>query len=43
MRVAGLVLSFAYGAFIVWVYASQPRTLAQLTGGMASTVGVYRD
>jgi len=42
MRVGGLVLSFAYGAFIVWVYASQPRTLAQLTGGMASTVGVYR-
>ena len=42
VRVAGLVLSFAYGALIVWVYANQPRTLAQLTGGVASTVGAYR-
>lgn len=42
VRVAGLVLSFAYGAFIVWVYANQPRTLAQLTGGVTSTVGAYR-
>ena len=42
VRVAGLVLSLAYGALIVWVYANQPRTLAQLTGGVASTVGAYR-
>jgi tetratricopeptide (TPR) repeat protein len=42
VRVAGLVLSVAYGVLIVWVYANQPRTLAQLTGGVASTVGAYR-
>jgi hypothetical protein len=42
VRVAGLVLSVVYAALIVWIYASQPRTLAQLTGGMASTVGAYR-
>jgi hypothetical protein len=42
IRALGLVLSAAYGAFIVWVYVNQPRTMAQLTGGVASTVGAYR-
>jgi hypothetical protein len=41
VRAAGLVAVAAYGAFIVWVYAAQPRTLAQVTGGLASSVGVY--
>jgi hypothetical protein len=42
VRILGLALSAGYAAFIVWVYANQPRTLAQLTGGVASTVGAYR-
>jgi hypothetical protein len=42
VRAVGLALTLAYGAFIVWVYANQPRTLAQLTGGVASSVGAYR-
>ena len=42
VRVVGLVFSLVYGALIIWVYANQPRTLAQLTGGVASTVGAYR-
>lgn len=42
MRVLGLVVALAYGAAIGWVYARQPRTVAQLAGGMASTVGAYR-
>jgi hypothetical protein len=42
VRVAGLVFSIAYGALIVWIYAHQPGTLAQFTGGVASTVGAYR-
>lgn len=41
IRVAGAILSAAYSAFIVWVYVHQPRTMAQLTGGVASTVGAY--
>jgi hypothetical protein len=41
-RAAGLVCSAAYAAFIVWIYASQPRTVAQVTGGMASALGAYR-
>ncbi|PYQ54239.1 MAG: hypothetical protein DMF78_06715 [Acidobacteria bacterium] len=42
MRVAGLVLAAAYASLIVWVYARQPRTVRQLTGGMAATVGAYK-
>jgi hypothetical protein len=41
-RALGLVVALAYGGFIVWLFASQPGTLAEVTGGVASTVGVYR-
>jgi hypothetical protein len=42
VRVAGLLFSAAYAAFIVLVYLRQPRTVQQLTGGMAASVGAYR-
>jgi hypothetical protein len=42
IRGAGLVLAVAYAAVIAWVYASQPQTVAQVTGGFASMVGAYR-
>jgi hypothetical protein len=42
VRISGLIVSLAYAAFVVWVYVHQPRTVAQLTGGVAATVGVYR-
>ena len=42
IRIAGLVLSTAYAAAIVWLYASQPQTGAEAIGGLAATVGVYR-
>lgn len=42
IRVAGLALSIAYAAVIVWLYASQPQTSAEALGGLAATVGVYR-
>ena len=42
IRSAGLVLAVVYGALIVWIYARQPVTLAQVTGGIASSVGAYR-
>ncbi len=41
VRVAGLVVSLAYAAFVVWVYVQQPRTVAQLAGGVAAGVGAY--
>ena len=42
VRGGGLVLTIAYASVIVWTYAQQPRTLSQVTGGLASTVGAYR-
>lgn len=41
VRAAGLVLSFGYALLIAWLLASQPRTMAEVTGGLAATVGVY--
>lgn len=42
IRVAGLLTAGIYAAVIGWLYVAQPRTFAQVTGGIASTVGVYR-
>jgi hypothetical protein len=42
VRVGGLVFAAAYAAFIVSVYARQPRTVQQLAGGVAASVGAYR-
>jgi hypothetical protein len=41
-RLAGAACASLYAAFIVWVYVNQPRTIAQVTGGVASTLGAYR-
>ena len=42
VRTAGLAASLAYAAAIAWLYATQPQTVAQVTGGFASAVGAYR-
>ena len=42
VRVAGVLATVLYAAFITWVYAHQPRTVAQLTGGIAAGVGAYQ-
>jgi hypothetical protein len=42
IRALGLCVSLLYAAFVVWLYATQPRTLAEVTGGMSSSVGLYR-
>ena len=31
-----------YGALIVWLYASQPQTMAEVAGGLSASVGAYR-
>ena len=41
VRPAGLLFSLAYAGFIVWLYAAQPQTVAQVTGGLAAGVGAY--
>jgi len=42
VRAGGLIASGVYGAFIVWLHVTQPQTIAQVTGGLASSVGAYR-
>lgn len=41
LRVLGLVLSSAFALLIAWLLASQPRTMAEVTGGLAASVGAY--
>jgi hypothetical protein len=41
-RVAGLAFAAVYALLIAWLFARQPQTVAQLTGGLASTIGAYR-
>jgi hypothetical protein len=41
-RIVGLVVSVAYMAFIAWLAAQQPQTLADVTGGLTAAVGAYR-
>jgi hypothetical protein len=42
VRASGLLFAAAYAAFIVSVYARQPRPVRQLAGGVAASVGAYR-
>ncbi len=41
VRAIGLTVSALYLAIIVWLYAAQPQTVAQVTGGLTSTIGAY--
>jgi hypothetical protein len=41
IRVAGLALTVVYAGFVVWVYATQPRSVDDLQGGMAAALGAY--
>jgi hypothetical protein len=42
VRAAGLAATLLYAAVIVWLYAAQPQTVAEVTGGLTSTIGAYR-
>ena len=42
IRAIGLATTALYAAFVGWIYTRQPQTLAQVTGGIAAEVGVYR-
>jgi hypothetical protein len=41
VRSIGLTVSLAYGALVLWVYATQPQTMAQVSGGLTSIIGAY--
>ena len=40
-RAAGVALAVSYAILIGWLYARQPQTLAQFTGGLSDAVGAY--
>jgi hypothetical protein len=40
-RIVGLVVVVGYGALIAWLYASQPRTMAEAVGGLSANLGTY--
>ncbi len=35
-------MALAYAGIIVWLYASQPQTVAQVTGGLTASIGAYK-
>jgi hypothetical protein len=41
VRGAGLIIALAYASFIGWLYARQPSTIAEVTGGLSAAVGAY--
>jgi tetratricopeptide (TPR) repeat protein len=41
VRIAGLALTLTYSALILWLYSVQPQTVAEVTGGISSGVGIY--
>jgi hypothetical protein len=41
-RAAGLTLAVIYAAMIGWLYARQPQTIAQVTGGLSAAIGSYQ-
>ena len=42
VRLGGLGISLLYAALVAWLYASQPQTVAEVTGGLTATIGAYR-
>jgi hypothetical protein len=42
VRAAGLGGTLLYAALIAWLYATQPQTVAEVTGGLTATIGAYR-
>ena len=42
VRVLGLLFATAYAMLVVWLYATQPQSVAQVTGGLAAQVNAYR-
>jgi hypothetical protein len=41
LRGVGLAVTLSYAAFIAWLYAANPQTFEQISGGMAAAVGMY--
>lgn len=42
IQIAGLVFSIAYGAFIIWIYATEPRNFKEVTTSAEVAAGTYQ-
>ena len=42
VRLGGVGFTVLYAVLIAWLYASQPQSVAEVTGGLTATVGAYR-
>lgn len=42
VRGLGLAAAILYASLIVWIYARQPETFAQIRGGLTASIGAYR-
>ena len=41
VRVSGLTITVVYAVLIGWLYARQPATIAEVTGGLSAAIGAY--
>jgi hypothetical protein len=41
-RALGLAVAAVYATLVGWLYARQPQTIAQVTGGLTAAIGAYR-
>jgi len=42
IQVAGLILTVAYASFIIWIYATEPRTFKEVATGAEVATGTYQ-
>ena len=42
IQIAGLALTLSYGAFIIWVYATEPRTFKEVATSAEVVTGTYQ-
>ena len=42
IQIAGLALSLAYAAFIIWIYATEPRTFKEVATSAEVAAGTYQ-
>ena len=42
VRGLGLTATLLYASLIIWIYARQPETFAEIRGGVAASIGAYR-
>ena len=42
IQIAGLALTIAYAAFIIWIYATEPRTFKEVATSAEVATGIYQ-